>query len=209
MFDLEYTRGRALALASLLGAGLVMALSHWSPHFSWDVPVAHFVQRVPQSITPLFTFVTSLSVKPRVYFLAGGIIAVALVFGRWRTALSVAVGFLMMDGLENFLKPLVARPRPTPDLIRVWGQPQGFGSPSTTAIVYTFAAGMLTLLIWRKTRSAGVRAAALTGAVALAALGGVARIYLGAHWPSDILASYCTGILMLVMLGSTSESGTR
>lgn len=209
MFDLEYSQGRALAIASLLAAALLMAFSHFHAYFSWDLPAAHFVQRLPESLTPLFTFATSLSAKPRIYFLAGIVMVVCLGLGRWRTAISTGMGFLMMDGLESFLKPIIARPRPTADLVRVWGQPQGFGSPSTTVIIFTFAAGMLALLIWRRFKSTALRGTAVCAAFVLAALGGVARIYLGAHWPSDVLASYCTGILMLVILGSTSESGRK
>jgi membrane-associated phospholipid phosphatase len=41
----------------------------------------------------------------------------------------------------------------------------------------------------------GRRAALVLVCAGLLILGGAARIALGAHWPSDVLISYCLGLL--------------
>ena len=90
--------------------------------------------------------------------------------------------------LPEALKPVVARPRPQlwPRLIEV----SGFAFPSGHA---TAGAALYPLLGWvlcrgKKRGRLGVAVGALVGGFV-----GFGRLYLGVHWPTDVLAGWALG----------------
>ena len=96
-----------------------------------------------------------------------------------------ATTFLVLEGL----KPLVARSRPElwPRLV-VQG---GFSFPSGHAVA---SATFYPLLAWIATRGRPqLRVPVLALAIAFALFVGVGRMYLGLHWPSDVLGGWALG----------------
>jgi undecaprenyl-diphosphatase len=121
---------------------------------------------------------------------AVGVVAGGLVGrGRPRVAMAAAISGMLVWGGVKAVKPAIGRGRPDRHLDRVTvrGQPQtGLGYPSGHAAV------SLTLaLISSRGRSPSVRTAAL----AVAAITGGARMYVGAHLPLDVVAGYAIGAL--------------
>lgn len=109
--------------------------------------------------------------------------------GMLHFALSMALTIGVVDGVTyQVLKPLVARERPCHQLQEVRLVPQwcggDFGFPSNHA-----ANGMAaTVVVYRWLgRKAGVVALMCTLIV------GLSRIYLGVHFPGDVLAGYVVG----------------
>lgn len=114
---------------------------------------------------------------------------------RWR-AFSYTFVFVAMPFMVHALKLLVLRARPT-DLpytgIDVFAFPSSHVANS--ALIYGAIAG-LTFVSLR-----GWLRHALTGAfLFLPLMIGVSRLYLGAHWLSDVLAGYALAGLFLVLL---------
>jgi undecaprenyl-diphosphatase len=58
-----------------------------------------------------------------------------------------------------------------------------------SAVVYLTLAALVTRLIQRKR----LKGYALGVAMILTLMVGVSRVYLGVHWPSDVLAGWCAG----------------
>lgn len=116
---------------------------------------------------------------------------VVLVLRRWRLALAlVLLAPLKLVAERQVLKQLVERQRPgqnEPGAILRGVPPAGLSYPSGHAIV---AAGIATLLWPYLGRTGRVVVALLALAV------GVARIYLGAHNPLDVVAGYGLGLLL-------------
>ncbi|MEW6386868.1 MAG: phosphatase PAP2 family protein [Thermodesulfobacteriota bacterium] len=111
-----------------------------------------------------------------------------------RAALLAIVSFVGMWALGTWLNPAMARPRPVPPLVQVVGSPRGYSFPSSFALTYASTWGFLAILAAVKA-TGPVRLALVIFCSVLLLAGGVARIALGAHWPSDIVISYFLGLL--------------
>jgi membrane-associated phospholipid phosphatase len=169
------------------------------PYFPGDVTFARLLQSVAPGSKKWAESVTSTAKTPWSLVLLAASVLFSWAVARWRAALLAVASFLLAWGLGIWLNPLVARPRPTPELIRVVGSPSGYSFPSAFALTYAATLGFLAVLAALKCRG-GPRWAALVTCSALLAIGGWARVALGAHWPSDILISYLMGILWSVLL---------
>jgi len=92
-----------------------------------------------------------------------------------------------------------ARPRPSPELVRVFRPLTGYSFPSLFALRYAATFGFLAVLAAVKSSGAR-RSGLLTVCGALLILGFVARVALAAHWPSDVIISYYLGLLWAALL---------
>lgn len=102
--------------------------------------------------------------------------------------LSVGSSFL----LSLILKGLVSRPRPNviPRLVEV----SGFSYPSGHALVSSATYVTLALILFRYFPKSLHRGMIFTFLVVLSGFVGLSRIYLGVHYPSDVLSAFSLGI---------------
>ncbi|WNO54472.1 phosphatase PAP2 family protein [Stakelama saccharophila] len=115
---------------------------------------------------------------------------------KWLTAALVGVATLSGSFAVSLLKDSVARSRPdvVPHLVEVNTLSFPSGHAANSAIIYLTVATLLTQIIQRDARRTYLFAVAilLVGAI------GVSRVYLGVHWPSDVLAGWSFGTLWAV-----------
>ena len=125
------------------------------------------------------------------------------------TLITVAViGFLLIDGkrfaallmlasvgggavLSSVLKLGIDRPRP--DLVAHLVEVSTASFPSGHAMLSAVIYLTLGALLSRVEAPRRVKIYVLTVAVLLTFLIGLSRIYLGVHWPTDVLAGWCAG----------------
>lgn len=100
-------------------------------------------------------------------------------------------------GLNVMLKHLFARPRP--DQFEPLVQLTTFSFPSGHAVASTVFYGALCTLVFAHTRSPVLRALAVAVAVAMVLLVTFSRVYLGAHYFSDVVAGVAEGMLCLLL----------
>ena len=105
--------------------------------------------------------------------------------------------FILLTTSSNLLnalvKRLIKRPRPTKELVtvvRVINEPS---FPSGHVMHYTNFFGLLIYLLATNWRSGTLRNILIAICAALIVFIGPSRVYLGAHWPSDVMAGYIYG----------------
>jgi undecaprenyl-diphosphatase len=113
------------------------------------------------------------------------------VSGRRRIGLYVLAAVGSGELVSTLLKMLYHRPRPdlVPHGMEVFTASFPSGHATMSAIAYL----TLATLIARVERNRRAKALVLALGVSVTLLVGISRIYLGVHWPSDVLAGWCIG----------------
>ncbi|MGO4222549.1 VTT domain-containing protein [Lysobacter sp. TAF61] len=172
-------------LASLLASGGPLAIDHTIHEFMWGLrnPLADRMMAGLASVGDAAVL--------------GPAAAVALAYLLWRKRWMAAAHWLaaLVFGLTltSLLEAAIDMPRPPT-------APAGFGFPSVAVTMCTIVFGFFAVLIARELPGRTrvwpyLLAGVVTTAVAFA------RLYLGAHWPSDLVGGTLFGILWLLVLG--------
>src|SRR5262245_52275905 len=102
--------------------------------------------------------------------------------------------------LTNTLKLIIARSRPAAQLVDIYVSHRTASFPSGHVVSYLSLYGFLFYLIYVLMPRSRVRSFLLTLLGVLLSLVGLSRIYLGAHWASDVIGGYCLGSCWLMLV---------
>jgi membrane-associated phospholipid phosphatase len=187
-----------LAILAILNAALIVAAARM-PYFPTDVALARAVQSLSPLSANAAQWITTTADTPRCFVLLALAALAGWLIAGWRPAAMAVAVFcgLLLFGI--WLSPIVAQPRPSPALISVVGHPKGYAFPSIFGLVYVATFGYVGVLAGMRGRGAARVVVPLVGAAALV-IGAVARIVLGAHWPSDLWAAWLMGLLWIGLL---------
>jgi undecaprenyl-diphosphatase len=135
-----------------------------------------------------------------------------LILGIWWAGFKRAtvIGGLCAIGvqlLNSLVKISVQRPRPAADLVDVFRELGTFSFPSGHVMFYTGFFGFLLFLVYRLIKDSWKRMALMTIFGGLVALVGLSRVYLGAHWASDVLGGYILGGVWLLLMVEVYRRG--
>jgi undecaprenyl-diphosphatase len=134
-----------------------------------------------------FSFLGSVAVVTTLCVLA---IAAFLYFRQARTAALLAVTMAGMAALDVALKLAFHRHRP----VAYFGPtPATYSFPSGHAMGSVCFYGVLAAILAARARRKAGKWCIWAGAVLLIGMIGYSRIYLGVHYPSDVIAGYCAG----------------
>lgn len=186
----------AAAVTVLIGIGVSM-----EPYFAGDVAVTRAVQSASPNPGGWATPISRLAPAPGKYYVMA-VTIVAAYFVGGLPGLGLLLGFLALEqyGAEH-TKAWFARPRPSKDLIAVVGNPSGFTFPSTTITFFAVTFGTVGLIAALR-RKAPNRVPVMVIMFGLLAAGCVARVALGAHWPSDVVL---TTVICLTWIWATAR----
>ena len=163
----------------------------------FDQPIQTAIRGdLPETLTFLFRAITHLIDIP---VIISWVLLVALIFYRkqWKLESYLMLGNLTLAGiLIVTFKNIYQRPRP--EIVHLVEE-KGFSFPSGHSLAVTLMVGSLIVILsqriknttWRKVVQIGL------GIYLVSVL--VSRIYLGVHYPSDVIASLCVGLGVLFM----------
>jgi len=125
-------------------------------------------------------------------------------YRNWKSVLFILIGFGIAVGLSDYtcsgiLKPLVCRPRPTHEPALEWmlhlvnGYTGGLYGFCSSHAANTMSVGLLFSLLYRNK-------IATAGLMTWVALNCYSRMYLGAHYPTDILCGLLIGSAWAVLV---------
>lgn len=200
--------------------GLLLALSAvllfaWIAEEMLEGDVVHFDSEVrsivhQHSTAQLTTFMKALTILGSSAVMTPlSVLTLALCYIRrdFHALKVLAATFAGALLLELLLKEAFHRPRPTPffDL----PAPASFSFPSGHALFsFCFFAGLAVILSPRL-RHPGAKVALWLIAIALIFGIGFSRVYLGVHYPSDVLAGYSAGLVWVATVKFVNELHRR
>lgn len=83
--------------------------------------------------------------------------------------------------------------------------PDSYSFPSGHALLSCCLFGTLAILVGRRTHGPAARAAVWVTAAKIVTLVGLSRIYLGVHYPSDVLAGYAAAFVWVMAVALVDE----
>jgi membrane-associated phospholipid phosphatase len=160
-----------------------------------------FSEEIQEHQFPLLDFVMKVVSYPGYMPYAAIMVAVtALVFYATKHK-KEALFVVLTTGavlVSTMAKALVDRPRPAKELVRIILATQQQSFPSGHVMFYVVFFGFLTLLMYMlKHISKPVRLIVSVFNMTLIFIIPISRIYLGAHWFTDVLGGFLLGILYL------------
>lgn len=179
-----------LALAHAIGEGSTLALDR-KILLGFRDPANLADPIGPRWLAETMRDITGLGSVFTVLVLTGAVAAYLALTERRRIAVFVIAAVGGGELLATVLKLVYRRPRPdlVPHGMEVFTASFPSGHATMSAIAYL----TLATLLARVDRNFGVKALALGLGVSTTLLVGISRIYLGVHWPSDVLAGWCIG----------------
>ena len=128
-------------------------------------------------------------------FIVVAAFTILVVYRRWVEFAGLAICFSGGAVLNYILKNLFERARP--DVFRIVAA-SGYSFPSGHAMVSIYFYGMLAFLIARNIKSWQWRYVVVAITMLFILTMGISRVYLGVHYPSDVIAGYTAGGMWLM-----------
>lgn len=148
----------------------------------------------------LFTLVSSLGNAPLVIVTTTSVMAIFLFYSMPKAAAFAALT-LLNHPVNVIIKLLVQRPRPTEDIVTIVETLSSYSFPSGHVMHFTVFYGFI-LFVTLHTKKIPVvlRQFFVSMCIFLIAFIGPSRIFLGAHWLSDVIGGYLFGAILLIPL---------
>ncbi len=144
-------------------------------------------------LTNIFKVITLLA-SP-IFILGISILVLVLLNGK-KDKFNFGFNILFVTILNQIIKHLIARPRP--EVLHLVTE-NGFSFPSGHAMAAVAFYGYFIYMLWQLKLSKRIKYLGTVGLILLIILICLSRIYLGVHYPSDIIAGICLSLIYLII----------
>ncbi len=181
---------------------ILIYLVKQSPFFPIDLTISRAVQSIDfPGFNPLMRLMTELGFY---FWEPASVIIVCLIL--WLLHLKKEIIAILISTPGSYLisetfKMLINRPRPIADLVKQIATPlTSPGFPSQHVLFFMSLYGFLLYLAYTKLKNGPLRTILISVFAAMIFLVALSRIYLGAHWFSDVLGGYLLGFIWLTIV---------
>jgi len=149
---------------------------------------------LPHTLTFFFSSVTSLINTP-VIMTWVAVLAVFFLYKKWWSEAILLIGNLALTGLlVAFLKNIYQHSRPA---IQHLVEEGGFSFPSGHALASTLIFGTLLIIVSQRIKSVQTKRILQSLMIVMIFIIMTSRVYLGVHYPTDVLGSFLLGLGIL------------
>ena len=200
---------RTASVAALVIGVLIVVLLAIAVSTSISDPFDRAVMGIVRSealrdpLAPL-RWITELGSTAAVTIVAILTFVFGVLIGPWRHGLAGAVTIGLASVGNQLLKATVARARP--DLLEPIVVEHGFSFPSGHSALGMVAYGVLAVLVMRSRLPLAARRAAVAALAILVLLIGLSRVWLGVHYPTDVLAGWTAGAVIVLIYARLTRS---
>jgi undecaprenyl-diphosphatase len=200
---MNWTRSLAIALlAAALGLSLLAATNDRLPGDAW---LARHAQDLGDWFEPFAEAARAVTTTQTVLVLGVFLFGLLVWRGERRLGLTCIGVFAVLPLLQAGIKNVVDRPRPAADLVerRANFTSESFPSGHTmsgTVLLLLVSMALLALVPHRGTRLVAICLAAAVLAVSM-----IGDLYLGMHWPSDVLGGLLWGCAVVAGVAALSS----
>ena len=124
--------------------------------------------------------------------------------GEWRAAALLTVSTLGMTALSESLKVEYHRERPAAYF--GYDEPTNYSYPSGHSDTSISFYGLLAFIATRRIESRARRRAVWSAAALLVLSIGFSRVYLGVHYPTDVLGGYAVGLVWTIAMAGVERA---
>lgn len=165
-----------------------------------DVMVARWVQEINvPAVGRLTRFTNQAGTGVPILMLAAGLM-LGLGLARQVDAAVLIFATVLIRGASPLIKGIAASPRPTADFVHISEHARSQGFPSGHVLGTTLLYGAIIYLAQTCLRPGSARGLVQALAMCMVLATGFGRVYVGAHWPSDVLGGYLWGTFLLLVL---------
>jgi membrane-associated phospholipid phosphatase len=178
-----------LLLAIFAGLTIYAAGNTYMP---FDVSLERSIQAVNWGpLVTVFNWFDWLEGTRQLYAGIGAIVLVAVI--NWKKAPLIAVGALA-GPIYSIVQGIIQRPRPSADLVHVVRHTGSFSFPSGHVVFFSWVLVLLIVCLAVGRLPRALLAAAWIAVALVLLVDCIGRIYLGEHWPSDVLGGLALGL---------------
>jgi len=157
-------------------------------------------------LSPL-RWITELGSTGAVTVVAGLTLLVGVLIGPWIHGLAGAITIGLASVGVELVKAFVARARP--EVLEPIVVEHGFSYPSGHATLSMVAYGVLAVLVTRSRLGRGARIAIVAALGVVVALVGISRIWLGVHYPTDVIGGWTAGAVVVLLFSHLTREVSR
>ncbi|UNL86358.1 phosphatase PAP2 family protein [Priestia koreensis] len=192
------TKAFLISLLSIIAFGSIAYFVRRDDIVAFDRPIISFVQGLENpALTPIMKFFTWLGSTTTVIVLSLLIIILFYTVLRHRFELILFVWVMAGSTILNqVLKALFHRERPTFHRLI---EELGYSFPSGHSMGALSLYGVVSFLLWRHISTKFGRGLLVAFSTIFILAIGISRIYLGVHYPSDVLAAYFASAFWLII----------